>query len=115
MRPLVEGVGTALILYSVDPGTRFDAHRHAFGELGVVLQGSGRITVEDEERELRAGESYYIPPNSLHGLSVSEGTEPMVLIDVAASLPPDVPLPPLARLTELTASVVKSRRSPRRR
>jgi quercetin dioxygenase-like cupin family protein len=114
MRPLVEGVGVTLVLYQMEPGTRFDAHRHEFGELGVVLQGAGYLTVEGEERELRAGESYYLPPNSLHGLTVAEGSEPMVMIDVAASLPADLPVPPLARLTELTASVVHRPRTIRR-
>jgi quercetin dioxygenase-like cupin family protein len=107
MRPLVEGVGTKLFLYQIDPGTRFEDHRHEFGELGVVLQGLGRITLEGAERELRAGESYFLPPNCLHGLSVPEGTEPMVLIDVVTFLPSDVPTPPLSAMAELTSKVVR--------
>jgi len=114
MRPLVEGVGITLVLYQMEPGTRFEAHRHEFGELGVVLQGTGSMLVEDEERELRAGDSYYFPPNCLHGLTVADGSEPMVTIDVVASLPADLPVPPLAELTELTANVVQRRRPSRR-
>jgi len=110
MRLLVEGIGTTLILYRIDPGTHFEAHRHPFGELGVVLQGVGRMTVEGEERELRAGESYYIPPDCLHGLEVSDGTEPMVLIDVSAFLPSDLPQPAISQMTELTARVVRRKR-----
>lgn len=112
MRPLVEGVGTKLILYRIDPGTRFEDHRHEFGELGVVLQGKGRISVEGTDREIGVGESYFLPPNCLHGLSVAEGREPMVLVDVTTFLPPDIPIPTTSQMTELTARVVRSRRRP---
>lgn len=110
MRLLVEGAGTTIILYRIDPGTHFESHRHAFGELGVVLQGAGRMLVDGEERDLRAGESYYLPPECPHGLDVADGAEPMVLIDVSAFLPSDLPQPPVSQIRDLTAQVVRRKR-----
>jgi len=104
----------SLILYQIDPGTQFEPHRHAFGELGVVLQGTGQMTVGDSTRELKAGESYSLPPDVLHGLSVAEGKEPMVLIDIAAFAPSDLPAPPISEMKDLTAKVVRKGRAARR-
>jgi len=112
MRPLVEGIGTKLFLYQIQPGVRFDDHRHEFGELGVVLQGAGTITIEGAERPIRAGESYYMPPRCLHGLRVTPHTEPMVLIDVVTFLPADIAMPPLSEMTELTSKVVRREPDP---
>ena len=85
-RLLIEGRGTAMMLYRIEPGTRLQLHRHPFPELGVVLAGEGRVTMPDGERVVRVGDSYYIPPNSEHGWAMPTQGEPVVLVDVSSEL-----------------------------
>lgn len=86
VRRLAEGGGTAMMLYRIDAGTRFDLHRHDFPELGVILSGEARVSLSGEERPVRPGDSYYIPPNTLHGFLLPDAGEPVVLIDVSSEL-----------------------------
>jgi len=81
VRPMVEGNGSAIILYYLDAGHRFARHEHACAELAVVLAGLGRTHIGSEERTLREGDSVYIPPGVPHGLEVDR-TGPMVMMNV---------------------------------
>lgn len=88
-RPMVEGDGCSIILYRIDPGNRFELHRHPFVELGVVLGGRGRIRVAHEERALREGDSFYLPSGTVHGFVV-DGGRPVIMMNVTVPLSPDV-------------------------
>jgi mannose-6-phosphate isomerase-like protein (cupin superfamily) len=56
------GVGRAV----VEPGTRTDPHSHDEHEMFIVTRGRGTISVDDEERELAAGQTVLIPAGSTH-------------------------------------------------
>jgi quercetin dioxygenase-like cupin family protein len=85
-RLLVEGHGTAMMLYRLDPGSRFEQHHHDFPELGVVLSGEGTFRLADGARRVRAGDSYYFPANTEHGFVTAMTNEPVVMVDVSAEL-----------------------------
>jgi quercetin dioxygenase-like cupin family protein len=85
-RFLVEGRGTAMMLYRIEAGTQFELHHHGFPEFGVILSGEGRVVLEGERRTVRAGDSYYLPPNVRHGFGTPDRGEPVVLVDVSSEL-----------------------------
>ncbi len=82
---MVEGSGTAVVFYRIDPGVEFVSHRHEFAELGVVLSGRARISVGSAERDLREGDSFYVPPDVEHGFSVAPGGPPVMLLDISTA------------------------------
>jgi quercetin dioxygenase-like cupin family protein len=86
---MVEGTGCSIILYRIEPGTRFDLHSHQFVELGVILGGRGRMRIGKGERELREGDSFYLPSGTVHGFA-TEGNKPAVIMDVTVPLPSDL-------------------------
>ncbi len=98
MRPMVEGSGAAIILYRIAPGIEFDLHRHEYSELAVVLAGGGELRIDTEFRELRAGDSYFVPGNTPHSFSVPPDGTATVLMDVSVGLPADTPGPSTAQL-----------------
>ncbi|HTT72589.1 MAG TPA: cupin domain-containing protein [Thermoplasmata archaeon] len=86
MRPLVEGSGTLMFLYRIEAGTQITEHRHSYPALGVVLSGEGFLVLDGEQRGIRAGDSYYMPPNVSHGFAMPPRGEPVVLVDVSSGL-----------------------------
>jgi mannose-6-phosphate isomerase-like protein (cupin superfamily) len=84
-RPLVEGGGTALLLYQVESGVRLETHIHDYSEFGVMISGEAHIDIGEEERDLREGDSFYIPPRCPHGFSVRPGKGPAVVLDVSVT------------------------------
>jgi quercetin dioxygenase-like cupin family protein len=91
VRHLIDGEGTALQLYQLEAGTRFDLHAHPFPELGMVLSGTGIMVIEDEEQRTEAGDSFYLPGGMPHGFRVPEEGPPVLLLNVEAGVGSDVP------------------------
>jgi quercetin dioxygenase-like cupin family protein len=52
-----------------DPGLGAPAHLHAVEEILTVLEGEAVVWVEDERRQLTAGQSAIIPAGRKHGFS----------------------------------------------
>jgi len=112
MRQMVEGDGASIILYRIEPGTRFDDHSHPFAELGVVLAGEGLFSSSDRVRTLREGDSFYIPAGASHGFSVPEGRETVVMLNVCVTVPSDVGEDTASRVLRLAESIVKREAPP---
>jgi mannose-6-phosphate isomerase-like protein (cupin superfamily) len=65
---------------TVPPGRTTIAHRHHRSEeIYLFTDGSGRMRLGDEEREVRAGDCVVIPPGVPHKLWADE-REPLVLL-----------------------------------
>jgi quercetin dioxygenase-like cupin family protein len=107
MRRMVEGDGASIVLYRIEPGTKFESHVHPFAELGVVLAGEGRFELTQESRVLREGDSFYIPAETAHGFSVPEGATTVVMINVTVPVPSDIPEDPAGSIIRLAENVVK--------
>lgn len=54
-------------------------HKHPHTQISYVKSGTFAITIADEERVLKAGDAYYIPPNVVHGAVCREAG---MLVDV---------------------------------
>jgi quercetin dioxygenase-like cupin family protein len=78
----VEGGQLSLAVVELDPGAHVPEHHHANEQLGIVLRGSVRFRVGDEERELGPGGTWRIAPEVPH--EVVAGPDGAELIDVFA-------------------------------
>ena len=62
----VHGERLTLAVVELEPGAVAEEHSHEHEQLGLVLRGSIRFRVGDEERELGPGETWEIPSNTPH-------------------------------------------------
>lgn len=82
----VPGERLSLAVVELEPGSVVPEHRHPNEQLGLVLRGSLRFRIGEEERELGPGGAWSIPPDTPH--EVWAGPEGAVVVDVFA--PPRV-------------------------
>jgi quercetin dioxygenase-like cupin family protein len=55
----------------VPPGGRLAPHRHDQAEVYLVLDGTGRVTLDGVASEVRPGASVFIPGGALHGIEAT--------------------------------------------
>jgi mannose-6-phosphate isomerase-like protein (cupin superfamily) len=54
---------------SLAPGQATERHYHALSEeIYLVVEGTGRLRVDDDERRVGAGDAVLIPPRAWHGI-----------------------------------------------
>lgn len=66
--------------YTYPPGTRFPEHTHDEAKIDAVVSGRFRLTMEDEEVVLEAGDWVEVPAGTRHTAEVVGG-EPVVSLD----------------------------------
>jgi len=76
----VEGEQCSLGVVELDPNSVVLEHRHPNEQLGIVVSGSVRFRVGEEERELGPGGTWCIPPDVPH--EVTTGPKGAVVLDV---------------------------------
>jgi mannose-6-phosphate isomerase-like protein (cupin superfamily) len=52
----------------LEPGGRLNVHHHVASEVYHVLEGSGRLHLDGDEHDVRAGSSVFIPGGTPHGI-----------------------------------------------
>lgn len=77
---VVHGEHITLGVIELDPNSVVPEHRHDNEQLGICLAGSLHFRVGEEQRELRAGDTWTIPGNVAHEVRV--GPDGAVVIDV---------------------------------
>jgi mannose-6-phosphate isomerase-like protein (cupin superfamily) len=96
------GAHLTVTLVEIEPGGRQRIHRHAPEQIYYLLEGTGRMTVGSDVRDVQAGDCVFIPSQTDHGL---ENTTKRVLKYLSAAAPAfpgqDLdemwPLPPATR------------------
>jgi quercetin dioxygenase-like cupin family protein len=78
----IHGERLTLAVVELDPGAVLPEHRHDNEQMGMVLRGSVLFRIEDEERELRPGETWQIPSDTPH--RAEAGPDGASVIDVFA-------------------------------
>jgi mannose-6-phosphate isomerase-like protein (cupin superfamily) len=53
---------------AVPVGSAQPVHAHEPEQCYYIIQGKGLMTIEDESREVNAGDAVHIPPNRRHGI-----------------------------------------------
>ena len=71
-RTLVSGTALMQMVVEFEAGTRLPAHQHPHEQVTHVLAGVLRFTVDGETRDVRAGESIYLPSDMPHGAEALE-------------------------------------------
>jgi quercetin dioxygenase-like cupin family protein len=69
------------MLVTLEAGKHVDRHSHDEEEAFVVISGSARLSVGDEDTTLRVTDVAYIPRNATHALR-NEGKEDFVMLDI---------------------------------
>lgn len=64
----VRGDQLAVTWVDVEPGSRQQPHMHIPHQVYVIVRGSGRMLVGEEEREVGEGDVVFIPSRMLHGI-----------------------------------------------
>ena len=67
-------------IVEIDPDAELPVHSHENEQLGMVVRGSMRFRIGDEERDLGPGGMWRIPPNTPH--SARAGPDGAVALDV---------------------------------
>lgn len=57
----------------------FPLHDHAFSELTIILEGTGRHQYGDESWQVRAGDVFVVHPGQIHGYEAAAGLQRQVL------------------------------------
>jgi len=78
----VQGERLTLAVVELEPGAVAAEHSHENEQLGIVLRGSIRFRVGNEERELGPGGTWNIPPGTPH--EATAGADGATVIDVFA-------------------------------
>lgn len=78
----VHGRALSVAVVELAPNSVVATHTHANEQLGVVLRGTMRLTIDGESKELVAGDIYNIPSNAPH--DAVSGPEGAVVVDVFA-------------------------------
>jgi len=55
-----------LSLVDLEPGAVVAPHQHPHEQLGIWLAGDAEAVIGDCQQSVRAGDSYYIPGDTLH-------------------------------------------------
>lgn len=69
---LVRGNMGGLVVIKLGPGLELAEHAHEEEHVGAVIEGEFFFTAGEEEKLLRAGDVYRIPPNTPYGVHCPE-------------------------------------------
>lgn len=75
-----------LVHVAFDKGGIGPMHQHYHSQVTYVVSGSFDVTIDGKTETLKTGDSFYIPPNVIHGAIC---TEPGELIDVFSPIRED--------------------------
>ena len=72
----------AIAWVMVEPGATQQPHHHVPEQSYVVVSGQGRIQVDSEIADVKAGDLVYVPSNAEHAVE-NVGTEMLIYVSVA--------------------------------
>lgn len=78
-RTLGHGEEMLLCEFSVAAESEVPVHSHPHAQVGYVVRGRMRLSIDDEAQTFKAGDSYYIPGDAPHGALMLEDS---VVVDV---------------------------------
>jgi len=58
--------GLDVVHWNIEDKAVIKQHQHTQEQFGYVISGGFEVTVDGETAILKAGDSYFIPPNALH-------------------------------------------------
>lgn len=76
---LLQNDNVAALLVNVDAGQATEPCRMSVAVLYYVIEGSGSLTVEDEQADLQTGSLALVPPGIVRSISAVEPTRVLAL------------------------------------
>jgi quercetin dioxygenase-like cupin family protein len=76
---LASGGNMMTVQFTFEKGAVGTPHTHVHEQVGYILKGRFELTVGNEETIVVVGDTYYVPPNVMHGVVALEDS---VLLDV---------------------------------
>ena len=67
-RLLINGGKMMAVEMSFEPGAEGKPHSHPHEQVGVFLSGKFELAIGDNVTVAVAGDSYYVPPDTVHGV-----------------------------------------------
>ena len=77
----LSGEKMMMVLTTTMPGHEVPTHSHPHEQIGMVFSGKAVLKIGDEERIVKKGDFYYVPPNVPHS-DRCLGNEPFVMLDI---------------------------------
>lgn len=71
-KTLVEGGKMMICEFTLEAGSEIPSHSHIHEQVGYILAGRLRLTIDGESRLLEPGDSYAVLPNVKHQAQVLE-------------------------------------------
>ncbi len=62
---LAQGKDFQIVFFAIEPTAKIPPHSHA-AQFGTVMNGEMRLTIGDETRVYRKGDTYHIPEGVVH-------------------------------------------------
>ena len=72
-----------LAIARLDPGKEIEAHVDPMEEIYFIANGSAEMRVDDEKRQVTAGDAVWIPAGSVHAL-LNNGDQECTILVVAS-------------------------------
>lgn len=84
----IKGYDDSIMMVQVEfkKGSIGPQHKHHHAQVTYVVKGCFEVTIGDTTKTLKGGDSFYIPPNIMHGALC---TEDGMLIDVFSPIRED--------------------------
>ena len=86
VNPKAPAKNMGLVLFYVPPHVILEPGSHETEETYCILEGSGRMTFANYQRDVKKGDFVYLPPWCLHGI---ENTGNETLVVLIATSPPN--------------------------
>jgi len=77
-RTLISGQSMMVCEFTFDAHVEIPSHTHPNEQVGYIVSGRIRITIDGEQHELTQGDSYYAPANVTHSAFT---LEPSIVVD----------------------------------
>jgi unsaturated pyranuronate lyase len=77
-RTLVEGASMMVVEFTFDANTQVPNHTHPHEQVGYVVSGRARMTIDGQDFDIGPGDSYHIPSNVPHSALT---LTPAVMVD----------------------------------
>lgn len=85
------GTNMTINFVRIEPGAEVPLHQHPHEQGGTVLEGTILMTIDGETREMRAGDVYIAPPDSMHGATA--GPDGCLVVDIFSPPREDYAIP----------------------
>ncbi len=63
---IIPGKNMTMVFFHLQPGAEIPEHSHAHEQIGTVLKGSIELVVDQERRNINAGEAYHVASDVRH-------------------------------------------------